>query len=273
MPEGDFLAVKGAQVRRRRSDEHGTQMPDAASSATALRACCQGLPPAPSLPVTLRQGETVAVMAEFKRRSPSAGGLATAEHPVDVATAYLAAGAVALSVLTDAEHFGGSLADLALVAGLHRGVPVLRKDFIVDAAQVLEARLSGAAATLLIVGMLDDAELNRLLAAGAAVGCDSLVEVHDEAELDRALAAGATLIGINNRDLRRLTTDLTVTERLAPCVPAGTVIVSESGIRTADDVRRVRDAGAQAVLVGEALLREPPAARARRLGELAGVSR
>jgi indole-3-glycerol phosphate synthase len=272
-PGSDFLAVKGAEVRRRRSDEHGTQAPDAASSATALRACCQGLPPAPSLSAVLAQGETVAVMAEFKRRSPSAGGLAEGEHPVDVATAYLDGGAVALSVLTDEAHFGGSLVDLALVAGLHRTVPVLRKDFIVDAAQVLEARLTGAAGTLLIVGMLDDRELVRLLAAAGAVGCECLVEIHDEAELDRAAAAGATLLGINNRDLRLLTTDLATTERLAPRVPAGAVIVSESGIRTADDVRRVRDAGAHAVLVGEALLREPPAARAARLRELAGVPR
>lgn len=273
----DFLALKGAQVRRRRAAERGGLAADApprGPDTATLRACCRGLSPAPSLAATLRDaGTSVAVMAEFKRRSPSAGALAEAEDPVHVATRYLDAGAVALSVLTDADHFGGALGDLAAVAALHRSSPVLRKDFIVDAEQLLEARLAGAAAALLIVGMLDDRELAELLTAGEAVGCECLVEVHDEAELDRAASAGASLIGINNRDLRRLTTDLATTERLAPRAPAGCVIVSESGIRSADDVRRVRDAGAHAVLVGEALLRESPADRATRLRELAGVPR
>lgn len=273
----DFLALKGAQVRRRRAAERGDRAgdtPSRGSDPATLHACCRGLPPAPSLAATLRdRGATVAVMAEFKRRSPSAGPLAEAEQPVDVATRYLRAGAVALSVLTDADHFGGALGDLAAVAALHRAMPVLRKDFIVDPEQLLEARLAGAAAALLIVGMLDDRELTDLLAAGGAIGLECLVEVHDEAELGRAADAGATLLGINNRDLRRLTTDLVTTERLAPRAPAGSVIVSESGIRSADDVRRVRDAGAHAVLVGEALLRESPADRATRLRELAGVPR
>jgi indole-3-glycerol phosphate synthase len=269
----DFLALKGAEVRRRRAAERGDRAWESPDMAT-LHACCRGLPPAASLAVTLCDGgATVAVMAEFKRRSPSAGTLAEAEHPVDVATRYLDAGAVALSVLTDADHFGGALGDLAAVAALHRSAPVLRKDFIVDAEQLLEARLAGAAAALLIVGMLDDRELTGLLAAGGAVGLECLVEVHDETELDRAADAGATLLGINNRDLRRLTTDLATTERLAPRAPAGSVIVSESGIRSADDVRRVRDAGAHAVLVGEVLLRESPEHRATRLRELAGVPR
>jgi indole-3-glycerol phosphate synthase len=272
-PGSDFLALKGAEVRRRLAVEHPTGAEHTLSGAAALRAFGRGLPPVPSLTASLGQGETVAVMAEFKRRSPSAGGLAEAEQPVDVAAGYVAAGAVALSVLTDDQDFGGSLADLAVVAGLNPTVPVLRKDFIVDAAQLLEARLAGAAAALLIVGMLDDGELVRLLAAGAALGCECLVEVHDQAELDRAAAAGATLIGINNRDLRRLTTDLATTERLAPRAPAGAVIVSESGIRTAEDVRRVRDSGAHAVLVGEALLREAPLQRDERLRSLAGVPR
>jgi indole-3-glycerol phosphate synthase len=212
-------------------------------------------------------------MAEYKRRSPSAGALAEGEDATDVAGAYVAAGAAALSVLTDEPHFGGRLADLAAVAGRAPGVPVLRKDFLVDVVQLYEARAAGAAAALLIAGMLDDQELETLLAEGSAVGLECLVEVHDEAELERAAAAGATLLGINNRDLRTLTTDLATTERLAPRAPKGAVVVSESGIRTADDVRRVRDAGAHAVLVGEALLRQPAASRAGTLRELAGVAR
>jgi len=150
---------------------------------------------------------------------------------------------------------------------------VLRKDFLVDPGQLCEARLAGAAGALLIVAMLEPRELASLLTAGARVGVECLVEVHTEEELETAVSAGASLLGINNRDLRSLTTDLGVTERLAPLVPPGGVLVSESGIRTADDVRRVRDAGAHAVLVGEALLRQAPGERGRRLRELAGVER
>jgi indole-3-glycerol phosphate synthase len=262
----DFLAAKAERVRRRRAgrDPRADQ---------ALRERCAVLPPAPSSSAALRAGDRVAVMAEYKRRSPSAGLLAAAEDPVVVAAGYRAAGAAALSVLTDPDDFGGALADLAAVASTQPGVPVLRKDFIVDAGQLLEARLVGASAALLIVGMIHDRELAELLAAGAGAGLECLVEVHSEAELERAGAAGATLIGINNRDLRRLVSDLAVTERLAPRAPAGAVIVSESGIRSPDDVRRVRDAGAHAVLVGETLLRAPAVERTARLRELTGVPR
>jgi indole-3-glycerol phosphate synthase len=218
-------------------------------------------------------GDRVAVMAEYKRRSPSAGPLAVGEDPVAVATGYRAAGATALSVLTDVDHFAGGIPDLARVAALEPPVPVLRKDFLVDAGQVLEARLAGASAALLIAAMLDDRELADLLAVAAAVGMECLVEVHSELELERAGEAGASLIGINNRDLRHLGTDLGVTERLAPRAPHGSVVVSESGIRSAGDVQRVRDAGAHAVLVGEALLRAAASERGERLRELAGVPR
>jgi len=266
MRGGDFLAAKGAEVRRRRRgrDEEADE---------ALASRCLELPPAPSLAEALGGGRCVAVMAEYKRRSPSAGPLAQGEDPVAVAEGYRAAGAAALSVLTDPAHFGGSLSDLKAVAAMEPGLPVLRKDFLVDSGQLYEARLAGASGALLIVAMLEPPELASLLAAGARVGLACLVEVHTEEELGVAGDAGATLLGINNRDLRRLTTDLAVTERLAPRVPAGAVIVSESGIRTGDDVRRVRAAGAQAVLVGEALLRVAPTERGRLLRELAGVER
>jgi indole-3-glycerol phosphate synthase len=263
---GDFLTAKGAEVRRRREGRD-----EGADEALAAR--CLELPPAASMTEALAGGRCVAVMAEYKRRSPSAGPLAQGEDPVAVARGYRDAGAAAFSVLTDPEHFGGSLSDLEAVAALEPGLPALRKDFLVDRGQLYEARLAGAAGALLIVAMLEPRELASLLAAGARVGLECLVEVHTEEELEAALAAGASLVGINNRDLRRLTTDLAVTERLAPLVPPGGLLVSESGVRTADDVRRVRDAGAHAVLVGEALLREASGERGRRLRELAGVER
>jgi indole-3-glycerol phosphate synthase len=272
-PGVDFLAAKAEEVRRRQGGEAGRGGADGADHPVALQARCRDLPPAPSLVEALRGGDRIAVMAEYKRRSPSAGALAEGEDPTDVAGAYLGAGAAALSVLTDEPHFGGTLEDLAAVAGHLPGVPILRKDFLVDVAQLYEARVAGAAGVLLIAGILDDHELDTLLAAGSAAGLECLVEVHDEGELERAAAAGATLLGINNRDLRTLTTDLATTERLAPRAPAGAVVVSESGIRTADDVRRVRDAGAHAVLVGEALLRQPAASRGEALRALAEVAR
>jgi indole-3-glycerol phosphate synthase len=263
---GDFLAAKATRVRQGRPEPDGP-------GDDVLRARCRAAPPAPSLAAALRAGERVAVMAEYKRRSPSAGPLAVGEDPATVAAGYRAAGASALSVLTDTDDFGGTLDDLSAVAANERALPVLRKDFIVDGAQLLEARVAGAAAALLIVAMLSDGELRMLLATAREATLECLVEVHSEAELERAVAAGATLLGINNRDLRRLVTDLGVTERLAPRAPPGAVVVSESGIRSPDDVRRVRDAGAHAVLVGEALLRSPARDRGARLAHLAGVPR
>jgi len=262
----DFLTAKAAEVRRRRVDRDGVR-------DDILRARCHALPPAPPLAAALRHGDRVAMIAEFKRRSPSAGALAAGEDPVAVSAGYSAAGAAGLSVLTDADHFGGSLADLEMVASAHPGVPVLRKDFIVDTAQLFEARAAGASAALLIAAMLDDRELTDLLAAATDIGLECLVEVHTQEELARAAAVGASIIGINNRDLRRLTTDLVVTDRLAPRAPRGTVVVSESGIRTAADVERVRDAGAHAVLVGEVLLRLSGTGRGDRVRELAAVPR
>jgi indole-3-glycerol phosphate synthase len=264
-----FLAAKAAAVRAAIAERADLTDRD----QDLLLARCRRLPPPPSLEAALSGGDRVAVMAEYKRRSPSAGALAEGESPVAVAAGYRAAGAVALSVLTDEADFHGSLRDLEAVAMASPGTPVLRKDFLVHPAQLFEARLAGAAAALLIAAMLEDTELSRLLARAGDAGLEALVEVHTEAEMERAAGAGARLIGINNRDLRRLETDLAVTERLAPLAPAGAVVISESGIRSADDVRRVRDAGAHAVLVGEALLRRPAAERAMLLAGLAGVPR
>lgn len=213
-------------------------------------------------------GREVSVIAEIKRASPSRGTFPVAVDPPVVAGEYLDGGAAALSVLTDEPFFQGSLADLAAASDVThrraRAAPVLRKDFVVDAYQIAEARAYGADAFLLIVAALSDDLLRELMAVGERLGMDTLVEVHDEAELDRALTAGANLIGINNRDLRTFEIDLAVSERLAPRVPAGTIVVGESGIFERADVDRMERAGVHAVLVGESLILEPDRAGAVR---------
>ena len=208
------------------------------------------------------------VVAELKRRSPSRGEIRADFDPIGCAKAYADAGAAALSVLTDRRYFGG---DLGLLDAVRREValPLLRKDFILDPYQVDEARAHGADAVLLIVRALAPDSLLALRERATGLGLDALVEVHDEAELEIALAAAADLVGINNRDLATFETDLGTTERLAPRVAGrGVVVVGESGIFTHADVRRLEAAGADAVLVGEALMREPDVGRA--LAELRG---
>jgi indole-3-glycerol phosphate synthase len=215
-------------------------------------------------PVGLRAtlaGPGLSVIAEIKRASPSRGRFPVEVDPAAVAAEYLGGGAAALSVLTDGPFFQGSLADLSAASTVaHRApppAPVLRKDFVVDEYQILEALAYGADAILLIVAALDQAALIDLLAAARARGMDALVEVHDETELERAVAAGADLIGINNRDLRTFEIDLAVTERLAPLALASAVLVGESGIFTAADAARLAAAGVQAILVGESLIVAP----------------
>ena len=182
-----------------------------------------------------------------------------------MARAYAAGGASAMSVLTDGPFFGGSLEDL-VAARAASDLVILRKDFIVDRHQVVEARATGADALLLIVAALTDAELSALLAATREVGLEALVEAHDAEEVARAVAAGAQLVGINNRDLKTFTVDRELAARLRPTVPADRVIVAESGIRDAADVARLRAAGIDAILVGETLMRAPdPAAGLRGL--------
>jgi indole-3-glycerol phosphate synthase len=203
----------------------------------------------------LLSGPRPRVIAEIKRRSPSRGEIRADFDASACARAYAAAGAAAISVLTDARYFGGSLELLAQVRGAV-SLPLLRKDFILDAYQIDEARVAGADAVLLIAAALEPRRLRELRAYAEALALDALVEVHDEPELDAAVAAGADLIGINNRDLRSFEVDLGVTERLAGKVPEGCVVVAESGIFTPDDWERLEAAGAHAFLVGEALMRE-----------------
>jgi indole-3-glycerol phosphate synthase len=216
------------------------------------------------------------VIAELKRRSPSGGVLRPDLDAVAVAEAYEAAGAVAVSVLTDGPDFGGSLDDLAAVRGAVE-VPVLRKDFVVAPVQVAEARVAGADWVLLIAVVFDDAELEEVIDAARRCGAGALVEVHTDLDLDRALGAGAECIGVNNRDLTTLGTDLATFARLRSRIPAGVVTVAESGVQDAADVTRLVGEGADAVLVGEALMRaaNPASALAAMVAaaEAAGASR
>jgi indole-3-glycerol phosphate synthase len=199
-------------------------------------------------------GAPIRAIAEIKRASPSAGPIRPGADPVDIGRQYQVGGATCISVLTDERYFDGRLAFLGAVRGAV-DLPLLRKDFIIDPYQIVEARAAGADAVLLIVAALDDARLGELAAATRELGMDALVEIHGEAEAERALAAGARLIGVNHRDLATFTIDMSLTERLRGHVPAGTVLVGESGIKTAADVDRLAAAGADAILVGETLMR------------------
>lgn len=234
----------------------------AAELARRARECAE---PMRGFRRALASGPAPRVVAELKRRSPSRGEIRPDFDPVAIAKAYAENGAAALSVLTDARYFGGSLEFLRLARDAV-SLPLLRKDFVLEAYQVDEARLHGADAVLLIAAVLAQGELARLRRYAASLGLDALVEVHDERELDAALGAGTDLVGINNRDLKSFVTDLAVTERLAARVPAGIVCVTESGISGPEDVRRLERAGAHAFLVGESLMREAdPGAALRRL--------
>ena len=215
--------------------------------------------PGHSAPLNLAgalMGDEVRVIAEVKKASPSKGLLRQDFDPASLATAYAENGAAAVSVLTDADYFQGSVLHLEEVRRTltPHGIPVLRKEFIVDPYQVYEARAYGADAILLIVSVLTAKELGELMSLAGELWMQCLVEVHDEDELGIALDAGAEIVGINNRNLHNFVTSLSVTERLAPLVPSGKIVVSESGIDTRDDVIRVGRAGAHAVLVGEALV-------------------
>ncbi len=210
-------------------------------------------------------GDGVGVIAEFKRRSPSAGRLHETPDVAEIVSAYERGGAVAASILTEGPNFEGALEDLRAARAACE-LPLLRKDFIVDVYQLHEALAAGADAVLLIVAALAPAELSSLHATAAAIGLDALVEVHDRQELDRALEVGAEIVGINNRDLRDLSVDLGRTEALMDEVPDGVTVVSESGIARAEQLWRLRERGVQAVLVGESLMRAAdPAAALREL--------
>jgi indole-3-glycerol phosphate synthase len=235
-----------------------------ADDGSLLRA--ESMPPPLDFAAALR-APGIGIIAEVKRASPSAGEIADAD-PAGQAAAYEAGGAVAVSVLTETAHFSGSLADLRL-SRRATALPLLRKDFIVHPAQVLEARVNGADAVLLIAAVLSEGELRDLREVADGFGLAALVEVHTEAELDRAAASGAAIVGVNARDLETLDVDRESALRLLSTAPADRIRVLESGVREAAHVAAARDAGADAVLVGEALMRSDDPARALR--ELAGT--
>ncbi|MDQ8185507.1 indole-3-glycerol phosphate synthase TrpC [Pelagicoccus sp. SDUM812002] len=207
----------------------------------------------------------LAVISEIKRRSPSAGQIKDLGPSVEQADKYLSAGGDCLSILTDNKYFGGELKDLSSVTtkfrAEKRGIPCLRKDFMIHPIQVLEAAQAGASAILIIVRALTDEQMTTLRRAADLAGLDSLYEIHTESELERAVAQDAKIVGVNNRDLAKFTTDLAFSERLIPQFPKDVVAISESGIWTGVDAARVRACGAKAILVGEALMKAPDTAR------------
>lgn len=241
----DILAAKEAEVDRLRS------------RARALREEAEAAPPARDLAGALRTGGAVSVIAEFKRRSPSAGPIATAADPAEVAAAYERGGAAAVSVLTDGPFFGGSLEDLR-AAREACDLPVLRKDFHLDPLQLLEARAAGADGVLLIVRVLDADRLADLLALAAELGMESLVEVQEQGELARALAVGALVVGVNARNLADFSVRRGAAAAILAAVPSTRIAVAESGIRGPEDADLAARAGADALLVGGWLMEGSP---------------
>ena len=206
-----------------------------------------------ALTQTASRGDN-ALICELKRKSPSAGEILPGADPVQIAREYEAGGASCLSVLTDGPSFGGSLDDLkAIRAGVT--LPILRKDFMIDPIQIVEARAHGADAILFIMAALDDSEAQDFEALAMSLGMDALVEVHNTKELERALELQSPLLGVNNRDLTRMSTDLSVTERLSAAIPCEKHLVSESGIKTPEDISRLRKVGAKRYLIGENLMK------------------
>jgi indole-3-glycerol phosphate synthase len=240
---GTIVASKRREIEHHRAGLPERELERRLADAPLIRDFCAAL-----------SGPGLRLIAEVKKASPSAGVLRADFDPVAIAHIYAAAGAAALSVLTDEPFFEGRLEHLTAIRCAVE-LPLLRKDFLLDRYQLLEARSAGADAVLLIAEILDDLALPRLLAEAGELGLAALVELYDPAHLPRVLAAGARIIGINNRDLRTFVTRLEHTLELAPRVPAGCVLVSESGIRTRQDVERLEAAGVNAVLIGETFMR------------------
>jgi indole-3-glycerol phosphate synthase len=212
-----------------------------------------------------RPSDDLRLIAEIKRASPSKGVLRHDFDLLGTVASFIAAGANAISVLTDQKFFAGTLDDLRRVTQ-YGTLPTLRKDFLIDPYQVYEAVVAGASSALLIVGIVEDRLLADLIALERSLGLEPQVEVHDEGEVERALRAGARIVGINNRDLKTFRVDLATTERLRPLIPGDCIVVSESGIHTAADVARLRRAGVQAIHVGESLMLSPdPVQKVREL--------
>jgi indole-3-glycerol phosphate synthase len=252
-----IAAYKRIEVADRKAARRLAEVEAAAKAASPPRGFHAAL-------VTAHAPGRLALIAEIKKASPSKGLIRADFDPPALAKAYEAGGAACLSVLTDGPSFQGD--DAYLIAARDAvALPAIRKDFLVDPWQVAESRALGADAILIIMAMVDDVLAGELLAQATAWGMDALVEVHDEAEMARAGRLGARLVGVNNRNLRTFETDLSITERLAALAPSGALLVTESGITGPEDVRRLEAAGAQAMLVGESLMRQADVAQAARV--------
>ena len=242
-----------------------------------VKAFAKVAPPALDFAAALTAQQGVSLIAEVKRASPSKGVIAHDWDPEKIAETYAYNGAAAISCLTDTRFFQGKLEYLTAIKErlrvIGKPVPVLRKDFIYHEYQVYEARMAGADAILLIVGVLGDNDLRRLRELAASLGMAALVEVHDEAEVARALKSGAQIIGVNNRNLKTFAVDIETTGRLRALIPADKILVAESGIRTVDDVRRMGEMGCAAILVGETFCKLPQAERAAKVKEFVRAGR
>lgn len=260
-----ILERKRREVAEQRAAVPEPELVVRAAALPPVRSLCAALTRAPGAPVN--------VLAEIKRASPSAGPIRPGAEPAQIAAEYQAAGAAAISVLTDRDFFDGELAFLARCRE-RVAVPLLRKDFLIDPYQVIEARAAGADAVLLIAAALGERGLAELLRATHDAGLEALVEVHDPQEAGWAVAAGARVIGVNHRSLRTFAIDMTLTAQVAPYLPRGTVLVAESGIKSGADVARLGRDGAHAVLVGETLMRaaSPGAALAALRAEAASAA-
>ena len=258
------MTDKLAEICATKRDEVAARKVRASISELDARAAAQTAPRGFEAALRVSAARGFALIAEVKKASPSKGLIRADFDPAAHAAAYQAGGAACLSVLTDAPYFQGH-EDYLIAARGACGLPVLRKDFMVDPWQVAEARSIGADAILIIVAALEDAQMAEIEAAALACGMDVLTEVHDEREMDRAARLRSRLIGVNNRDLKRFVTDLDTTARLAPYAPEGALLVSESGINSHADLLRLEAGGIRAFLVGESLMRQSDIAAATRV--------
>ncbi|MEM8615844.1 MAG: indole-3-glycerol phosphate synthase TrpC [Pseudomonadota bacterium] len=242
-----IIAYKHGEVDALKAQQSEATLLASAQAAKAPRGFAR------RLAAVAKTGEN-ALIFELKRKSPSAGEILPGANPAEIAAQYERGGAACLSILTDGPSFGGNLQDFAAIRE-QVSLPMLRKDFMIDPIQVIEARAHGADAILVILSAVDDALARDLIQTAADLGMDSLIETHDEAEVMRALALPSALIGVNNRDLKVMRTDLATSERLAPLIPNDRDFISESGIAEPADISRLRQTGARRFLIGESLMK------------------